>query len=347
MRKSPWLSALALVITIAPACRTSKSDHTDESTAKRTPMVAADASAGQRRIFVTNYQADTISVVEGTPELEIATLQSGSGPHGMAIRPTEPRLLAVAISAGFDVELWDPDTLKKVGEVKDVVRGPQDVVFSRDGKTLFVCGTSGQRVCYIDVDTRTKVGECNVFDARPRRILLSPDGRSLYVLLVSGGDGTKARVAVLDIASRKVTKEIPIEKFPHSMAIGNNDRYLVTDSFDLSKVTVIDIATLEVIAVHDSPTGMGLAVHPTKPLAYPMGSFDDEFHVLDLESGKVLETIRAGGWPTYPEVSPDKRYLYIPHEESDSLVKLDLETHKVVMKSVVGSEPIEVAIYDR
>ena len=314
--------------------------------AQEPKQLPAKSSKKRRRIFVSNYQGDTISVVEGSPEMEVKTFAAGPGPHGMAIRPNEPRLLAVANAAGLGVTFFNPDTFEQVADFPNLTRGPQDVVFSADGKTLFVVGTLEFKIHFIDVDAMKEIKPPLGVDLKPRRAILSPDGKALYVLLVAPGDGKGTQVGVVDIKTRKITKTIPIDIHPRSMALGNNGRYLVTDSFDNSTLTVIDTTTHEVIAVHKSPTGMGLAVHPTKPLAYPMESFDGEFYVFDLEKGKVTKTIVAGQWPTYPEVGPDGRYLYIPHEESDSLVKFDLETEEVAMKVVVGKEPIEVAIYD-
>lgn len=311
------------------------------------PVATNDGENADRklRIFVSNYQADTISVVEGDPGMEVRTIPGGESPHGLALRPSKPHLLAVANSTGNGVTFVDADTLEEKGVVQ-TSRGPQDLVFSSDGKSLFVISPLAFDLQVVDVDTMKVVGEPIRFEKKPRRILLDASGDRLFVLLISlakGGQG--AEVAVLDAKTREVLKRIPVGRQPDGMALGNRGRTLASASFDDSSITVIDTASLEVVATYPARTGMGLAIHPDKPIAYSSESFDDNIQVLDLETGKEITTISAGAWPTYSSFGPDGRYLYVPHEESDSVVVIDTDTNKVVAKIAVGREPIELAVY--
>jgi len=322
----------------------------DNPNAQREPETdaAPHAKSGGLKIFVSNYEDDTISVVEGNPLQETKVFHSGASPDGMAVRPTEPRLLAVANSTEFGVSFYDVNTYREIAKLDDITRGPDQVKFSPDGKWLYVVGPLDRDLSFIDVDAMKEVGDPLTFgdDKRPSRVIVSDDGSRLYVLVVDFvGNGEGAEVAVVDAKTREILKRIPVGRQPKAMAIGNHGRTLVTASFDDSTLTVIDVPSLEVIKTMDSETGFGLAVHPTKPIAYTMASFDDEFHVMDLESGATIKTISAGQWPTYCAFGPGGRYLYIPHEESDSLVKFDTETNTVVMKIAVGKEPAEVAFY--
>ncbi len=301
----------------------------------------------KRRVFVSNYKNDTLSIAEGEPVMETRTIPAGASPHGLAIRMSKPRLLAVANSTAFGVTFFDPDTLEKKGQV-ETSRGPEDLVFSKDEKLLYVVSPMSFDLQVIDVAKMETVGEPTKFDdAKPRRLVINDDGTKLFVLMVGVDEkGAGSHVAVLDRLTRTTVKRIPIGKFPHSIALGNNGRTLATTSFDDSTITVIDAASLEVLGTYEALTGMGLAIHPTKPIAYSTESFDDTIQILDLTTGAEITTLTAGQWPTYPSFGPDGRLLYIPHEESDSVVVLDTETNTVVGKISVGSEPIEVAIYE-
>lgn len=343
-----WSTALVTTAALlAAGCTESKTESPDSSAAPsgQAAPVATSHTAPIRRVFVSNYKTDTLSVVEGSPEMETKVLPAGASPHGLDIRPIEPRLLAIANSTDFGVTFLDPDTLEKKGEI-ETSRGPQDLVFSKDGKRLFVISPLEWTMHTIDVDAMKVAGEPFKFKNKPRRILLSPDGKKLYVLLVVGGDGTGANVTVLDADSFELEKEVEVGRHPQDMALGNNGKTLVTASFDDSMLSVIDTDTLEVTGRVSAGTGMGLAVHQTKPIAYSMVSFDDEIQIVDLESGKTLKTFSAGSWPTYPSFDKSGRYLYIPHEESANIVKLDTETNEVVAKVAVGDEPIEVVVYE-
>ncbi len=340
------------VATISTACNSPEPQAAVAVAAKSSgesaslPPVAADAGEPGMRIFVSNYRADTISVVEGNPGMEVKAIPGGDSPHGMALRPTQPRLLAVANSTGSGVTFIDPETLENKQHVA-TSGGPQDLVFSLDGHFLYVISPTSFDLHVIDVDAMTTVGEPTRFHKKPRRILTDASGKRLFVLLVDvEGKGTSAEIAVMNAATREIEKRIPVGRHPDAMAIGNKGRTLASASFDDSTISVIDTDTLEVVATHPALTGMGLAIHPDKAIAYSMESFDDVIQILDLETGAEIKTISAGAWPTFPTFGPSGRYLYIPHEDSDSIVKLDTETNEVVAKIAVGREPIEVAIFE-
>lgn len=338
---------LAMAVLVAAGCTEPKAEepHSGTRSSEQAAPNTGSSIATKRRVFVSNYKTDTLSVVEGQPEMEAKVLPAGASPHGLDIRPTEPRLLAVANSTDFGVTLFDPDTLEKKGAI-ETSRGPQDLVFSKDGKRLLVISPLEWTLHTIDVDEMKVVGEPFKFKNKPRRILLSPDGKKLYVLMVVGGDGTGANVTVMDSESFEIEKEVEVGRHPQDMALGNNGKTLVTASFDDSMLSVIDTDTLETTGRVPAGTGMGLAVHQSKPIAYSMVSFDDEIQVVDLESGKTLKTFSGGSWPTYPSFDKSGRYLYIPHEESANVVKLDTETNEIVAKIAVGDEPIEVVVYE-
>ena len=263
----------------------------------------------------------------------------------MAIRKSEPRLLAVTESTGFGVTFIDPDTLEVKGRT-DTNRGPQDAVFSKDGKLLYVISPLDFTLQTVDVATMKKVGEPLKFKKKPRRIILDPSGQSAFLLMVAPTEHGGSEAALLDLTKMTVERSVKIGVNPQAMALGNNSRYLVTASFDESSLSVIDTNSFEVIATHPALTGMGLAVHPTKPIAYSSESFDDTIQILDLETGKQLAKLSPGQWPTYSATSADGKYVYVAHEESDSVVTIDTETNKVVGKSAVGKGPIEVEVYE-
>lgn len=297
-----------------------------------------------RRVFAANYAADTVSVADGDPAVEKHVLEGFDSPQDLKLRPVAPVYLAVANSTGVGVTLIDPVSL----ETKTTIDtgGPIDhLAFSPDGKHLFALDIGSGKIHVIDMETLAIAGEAIEFQpTEARHLEMAHDGSRIYVLAVVG---ETANVAVVDLPSRTVRPErIEVDKFPKAFGLGNNGRTVAAASFDNSTISVIDTQTLKVVATHSAETGLGMAIHPTKPLAYSMASFDDEFHVVDLESGETLKTVAAGTFPTYPSFGPEGRFLYIPNEESDSVVKFDTETNTVVHKIAVGKGPVAVAVYE-
>ncbi len=323
------------------ACTRSAAPETDAKA--ETANEAQQARTDEPRIFVANYKAETVSVIEGDPGTEVRAIPLDGAPHGMDVRPTDPPLLAVARSTGFSVALIDPVSLEQKADI-ETSKGPQHVRFSNDGERLFVVSPYTFEMHVIDVDD-AEVAQVVAFDKKPRRIVVDPNRARIFVLLVAGNEHGGSEIAVIDESSLEITKKIPVGEFPRDLALGNHGKTLVSASFDESTLSVVDTDTLEVVATHDAMTGYGLAVHPAKPIAYSSESFDSVVQVIDLESGREIETITAGRWPNYPAFGPNGRYVYIPHEDSDSLVKIDTTTNQVAAKIAVGVEPVEVAIY--
>jgi len=303
------------------------------------------AAAKVRRVFVANYGDDTLSVVEGDPvEMEVRTLTGFDSPQSFSIRSAPPRYLAVANGTAFGVTLIDPDTLEQKAYI-ELDEAADELRFSADGKQLYLLHTAAGRVSFLDVDTLKVTGDPIQFLPRqPRFLVVEPGGGRVFVTLVTpeGAEVAHFNPATREVATERITVDIVAKGF----ALGNNGRSLVTASFNNSTLSVIDVGTLKVVATQPSPTGIGLAIHPSKPIAYTMASFDDEFHVINIETGENIKTISAGRFPTHPTLSPDGRFLYVPHENSDSVIKLDTETNEVVAKIAVGKEPVAVAVYE-
>ena len=299
------------------------------------------ATGPDRRLFVSNYGDDTISVIEGDPEREVKTISVGDSPKGLAINTTIP-LLAVANSTGSQVTLIDPVGLEVLRKL-EVGPEPEDVAFSRDGKTLFVSLPTSKQVVAVSVDSGKPAGEPITLDRKPLRMVMSPDGTRLYVALYDESGG----VAVVNTTTLRVEATIPVGRYPTGIGLSGDGHRLLTAGYDDGTVTVVDTGSLQPIATHQVETGFGLVVNPTKPIAYSMASFDDEVDVLDFETGKVVATLELGKFPTYSVVAKDGKFLYLVHEDDNNVVKVDTETYARVLRIAVGAKPGSAVVFER
>lgn len=291
----------------------------------------------EQRVFVSNYQDDTVSVIAGDPEREIKIIDVGDSPIGIAARPGGP-LVAVVNSTGARVTFIDAARLEIVGRV-EVGGVAEHAAFSSDGKLLFVTLPKVRRIAVIDPDTRV-VRDSIALERKPKRLAVSPDGRRLYVLLHAREGG----VAVVDIATHAVERIVPTGPFPTDFGLTSDGRRLVVASFDDDNVTVIDTVTLEPVATWPVPTGLGIVVHPTQPLVYSMDSFDGGVEVLNYATGERIATLMTGEFPTYSTITADGRFLYVVNEESDNVAKVDTATNERISRVGVGGEPANAVI---
>ena len=111
-------------------------------------------------------------------------------------------------------------------QVNDFFADPTDIVFSKDGKYLFVSGGGVQEVAMIDVSKMKKVLE-----------------------EYSDADGKKNLPNHLGISTEFVLKRIPVGQSPRGMVVSNDNKYLyVADGLD-DDISVIDIQQKQRIKV--------------------------------------------------------------------------------------------------
>lgn len=291
-------------------------------------------------LFVSNYRADTLSVVDLTLGREVGTIKVGDSPMGLALRAGSDPVLAVANSTSSHVTFIDPQQREIIGTAP-AGKGPEFIVFSRDGSLLYATSPYDLTVTVIDVAQRAVSGAPITFDRKPRSLAMSPDGKRLFVLL----SDDKGAVAAVDTETRQVVGTIPVGKSPTGLALSGDGTRLFAASFDDSLITVIDAAAWKPLSTLQAPTGMGLIAHPSKPLIYSLASFDDTVAVVDYEAGEVVASIDVGQYPTYGTISADGRTLYVPTEDSDNVTEIDTETNAVGLRIAIGDEPAHAVLF--
>jgi YVTN family beta-propeller protein len=250
----------------------------------------------------------------------------------------------VANSTAKYITLVDPVTLEVLGKI-ETANSSYDLVFGADGKLLYTVGPYARVINILDVEKREIVGTIEGLDGGPIRIEISPDGETLYVL----AKNAKKRIGLVVFAStskREIEAQVTVDSTPQGLALHPNGKLLFATSFKLNTASVIDTATREIVSKWDVETGEGLSVHPTKPVLYSTGSFDGDIHVLNYETGELIEVLSLGDYPTYSDLSPDGRYLFVPHEDSSLVAQIDTETNERVARIAVGREPVEVRYFE-
>jgi YVTN family beta-propeller protein len=105
----------------------------------------------------------------------------------------------------------------------------------------------------IDLDNWQKVGAIDV-PGEPHGLVYSPDGKKAYVV-----QRKLNQVAVLDTASRQITKTAPAGKRPDMIAISLDGKNLYITSREDNKLLILSSADLRVkteVATGDEPHGV-------------------------------------------------------------------------------------------
>lgn len=122
-------------------------------------------------------------------------------------------------------------------------RAPLKVLFSRDGKLVYVTEAAEGTVAVVRADTFEVAGRIPTGGARPAGMALSPDGRSLVVC--NSYSGT---VAVLDPAARTIIRSIPLAGMPWGVCLSPDGSRAYVSLSQRDEVAVLDLAQGKVAA---------------------------------------------------------------------------------------------------
>jgi YVTN family beta-propeller protein len=143
----------------------------------------------------------------------------------------------------------------------------------------------------------------------PLEVAVSLDGRLLYVVCQDSDE-----LRVVELASGKVLKTIPVGRVPRGIALSPDGMSVyVTNSWS-DNVSVIDAKTLEV--VRTLPTGFepaGVALDSKANTLYVANRLSNDVSVIDLKSGEESKRLLAGKGASYLSSSSDGKLIYCTH----------------------------------
>lgn len=215
---------------------------------------------------------------------------------------------------------------------------PTGIVFSPDGKTVYVANQSGS-VSVLDVASRQVVAAIAV--ESPLAVRVSPDGTQLFV---ATGIST---VVVVDVATRVVTRTVAVGDSPNAFAVHPNGRQLYVSNFLVGTVSEIDMSTgavLRTFAVGGTPQEMALDRKGTRLYVANEAGYLNE---IDLLTGQLAPQIplQAGGFGV--GVTPDDAEAYVSIPEAGIVQIFKLQNRRLTKTLPVGGEPRRIAFSQR
>jgi YVTN family beta-propeller protein len=182
----------------------------------------------------------------------------------------KPLLIVVSAEAGGDLALFDPAKPEAVERIKVGPR-PRGLKLSRDGKRLLVAVAGPPK-------------------AAPRPGVAAPAGAGL---------------AIVDVAARKVTKQIATPPAPYGVDLSPDGRTAFLSNSETNEIVLIDVAAGTI--TKKAPVGrepQGIAVRRDGKALYVATHASDEISTLDPKTGNLLMRIDAGSRPQTVLLAP-------------------------------------------
>jgi YVTN family beta-propeller protein len=306
-------------------------------------QVALSESLG--KLIASNTEDNTISIINLDGFATEATIALGVEPEHMAVSPAGNVLAVGNIGAGT-VSLVSLDDNVETARIEGLYE-PHNLTFSSDGALLYAANLGANHVTVIDVASATVINEIPV--AEPAAygaattageyqgiINVTPtfDGRLGFA---AHGEGDV--LAVIDLATQRTIKRIALGDTPWRAFPSADGRYMLVPNNGDRTVSVISVATLEVVATLPGAADM-TGINGAGSSAFVISRGDNKIVVIDLAAMAVSGEISLPGSPETGVITADGGKLYVALGSVDQVAVIDTATAALIATvDGVGSEP--------
>ena len=279
------------------------------------------SSAIARSLYVTNYNSNTVSVIDGNTNQVVGSIDtgSGSGPYTLAISPDGKTVYAVNYDSG-SVSTIDTATNQIVGAPITIPKFSFGIAIAPNSTRAYVSNGNDESVTVIDLQTRQSIGQIKVCED-PSSVTMTPDGMRVYVACDDD-------VRIIDTATNQVTgTPIPVSN-PYGTAITPDGKsvYVAGDGV----VAVIDTATNQVtpITTGGSPEQVGISPDGTR--AYATDYEKDQIIIIDTATRQVVGAVAGTVEPEYIAVSPDGKKVFASQFNLFKVIGFETATNQLI-----------------
>ncbi len=164
-----------------------------------------------RRAWTGNIGSNTVSELDLTTGVALRTIAVPAQPEAINVTP-DGRKVWVGSNATGTVSEVDAET----GTVASVATGlgwPYRVLYSPDTSLVLLPDLRGETLRFVDRRTHQELVRLSLAGKAPQGITFAPDGRTAFLSFSATG-----KVAVIDIPTRTVVRELDAGKTPDGVA---------------------------------------------------------------------------------------------------------------------------------
>ncbi|MGH9922092.1 MAG: YncE family protein, partial [Nitrososphaerales archaeon] len=260
------------------------------------------------KIYVTNYESASVSVIDGNTNTLVANITVGVFPAQVAVNPTNDKVYVIHRGApGSIVSVIDGET-NTIIETIEIGFDAIGLAVNANTDKIYVSysNSTGSLIFVIDGSLNEIVDTLSFSSGL---IAVNPATNRLYTL--SG-----KQINAIDGETNTIieTNEIGDHRAIHLVVNPNTNMIYVLNS--------------------DSPTP------DIGGLAIPMGSL----FVIDGSMDRIIANFTVGLSPAGMAINPDTNTLYVTLSHARSVLVIDGNTNKVVDEIKITNSPMEIAV---
>jgi YVTN family beta-propeller protein len=301
-------------------------------------MLVSSAGAAQFA-YITNFQDNTVSVIDAVTLTVIATVPVGTAPDGAAVTPDGTKVY-VTNSGSNTVSVIDAATTTVIATIP-VGSTPVGVAVTPDGTKVYVANQGSNTVSIINTATNT-VTTIPVGTA-PTGVAVTPDGTKVYVTHKPLGHGQPGTVSVISTATNTVTVTITVGSRADGVAVTPDGTKVYVANQGDNTVSVINTATNTVTKT--IPVGgvepTGVAVSPDGGLVSVTNDGSNTVSYIATATDTLISTgLSQGSSPTgiaFAGLTAEGVEYMIENSGTDDVLAFNGPTSALIK---VGKEPI-------
>ena len=289
--------------------------------------------------FVTNSNANTITVLDKNLAQAVAVVDTCAGPSGMALDQPRRRL-SVACSKDDEIQALDVQT-GDIVERSRVSPGdrPRELALTPDGVTLISVNSGSNSISFFDAGSLTRQERVNV-GSSPGSILIDASGRRGFVF-----NTLSSSLSVIDIANRSVAATMSTESAPLRGRLNRRGDRLFVIHERSPYMTVLDPQQLTILnRVRLRVAASAIAVDSIRDLVCLSGSTDTTVDFYDPNALMPLYVLRTTTDVSYLAIDAEDNNLYMVSPGTRSVVVARLTNRTVAAEIDVDDAPYWVAV---
>ncbi|MBE0416801.1 MAG: YncE family protein [Coriobacteriia bacterium] len=335
-----------------------------------TSGLTGQVTAGPALLRITHDGYNVVEhelYIEGPTSLEIwldpegqvlrgmRTIVTLGAPKGVSVTPDGSEAWTSILNGPPSIEIFDPRTGAKIGEVDIGTHGAVEVIFNKAGTLAYTSQMETAKCFEIDVKTRKVVREFDTESAWTKWVGLSPDERTLYASNWSGDD-----VSIINLTTGELMQRVRVSNTPRGMYATADGVSLYVAGFDSGHLERIDLATGEVTKVYTEGGALRHIVgDETTGRLFISDMARNVVLVHDMRAGTTAKFVDTDQKPNTIDLTPDGKMLfvscrgannpvsyYIPGPEWGSILVFDTSNGAPLDAVVAGNQPTALDVSD-